>query len=199
MSRVDLVQNLLIFSLHYSTPLHSPFFPPPSKQAISDLQCLAGNMNILSQLEPAYSFPEKDQESTTFTLTKSDCEEEGVAETREEVSHSDRTYQSTIAVDKPINDVYNWRNYGKKKVKGSEYPRSYYKCTYSNCPAKKKVEHSSAGHMTKIVYKGTHNHPKPQHSIKRAKEGSDLSGNINSQAKPDPGLQNQAGNWNKSS
>ena len=24
----------LIFSLHYSTPLHSPSFPPPSKQAI---------------------------------------------------------------------------------------------------------------------------------------------------------------------
>ena len=34
-SRADLVQNQLIFSLHYSTPLHSPSFPPPSKQAIS--------------------------------------------------------------------------------------------------------------------------------------------------------------------
>ena len=34
-SRVDLVQNQLIFSLHYSTPLHSPSFPSPSKQAIS--------------------------------------------------------------------------------------------------------------------------------------------------------------------
>ena len=33
-SRADLVQNLLIFSLHYSTPLHSPSFLLPSKQAI---------------------------------------------------------------------------------------------------------------------------------------------------------------------
>ena len=33
-SRVDLVQNQLIFSLYYSTPLHSPSFPPPSKQPI---------------------------------------------------------------------------------------------------------------------------------------------------------------------
>lgn len=73
-------------------------------------------------METAYSVPEKDQESTAFTLTKSDCEEEGVAEKREEVSHSDRTYQPTITVDKPINDVYNWCKYGKKKVKGSEYP-----------------------------------------------------------------------------
>ena len=36
-SRVDLVQNQFIFSLHYSTPLHSPSFPPPSKQAIKFL------------------------------------------------------------------------------------------------------------------------------------------------------------------
>ena len=30
-------QNYLIFSQYYSTPLHSPSFPPPSKQAISCL------------------------------------------------------------------------------------------------------------------------------------------------------------------
>ena len=96
-------------------------------------------------------------------------------------------------------DGYKWRIYGKKKVKGSEYPRSYYECTYQNCLAKKRVERSHAGHITEIVYKCTHNHPKPQASIKRAKEGSDLSENINSQAKPDLGLQSQAGNWNKSS
>ena len=96
---------------------HNHEIPNMLAKEVSDLQCLAGNMNNLSQLEPAYSIPEKDQESTTFTLTKSDCEEEGVAETREGVSRSDRTYQPTIAVDKPINDVYNWRNYGKKKVK----------------------------------------------------------------------------------
>ena len=71
-------------------------------------------------------------------------------------------------------DGYKWRIYGKKKAKGSEYPRSYYECTYQNCLAKKKVERSHAGHITEIVYKCTHNHPKPQASIKRAKEGSDL-------------------------
>ncbi|RWW15162.1 hypothetical protein BHE74_00037711 [Ensete ventricosum] len=48
-------------------------------------------------------------------------------------------------------------------VKGSENPRSYYKCTYPNCPRKKQVERSSDGQITEIVYKGaaTHNHPKP--------------------------------------
>nr|KYP76183.1 putative WRKY transcription factor 33 [Cajanus cajan] len=59
-------------------------------------------------------------------------------------------------------DGYNWRKYGQKQVKGSENPRSYYKCTYPNCPTKKKVERSLEGQITEIVYKGTHNHPKPQ-------------------------------------
>lgn len=59
-------------------------------------------------------------------------------------------------------DGYNWRKYGQKQVKGSENPRSYYKCTYPNCPTKKKVEKSLDGQITEIVYKGTHNHPKPQ-------------------------------------
>ncbi|VFQ82474.1 unnamed protein product [Cuscuta campestris] len=61
----------------------------------------------------------------------------------------------------PAEDGYNWRKYGQKQVKGSEYPRSYYKCTHTNCPVKKKVEQSQEGHITEIIYKGAHNHPKP--------------------------------------
>ncbi|XP_018456972.1 probable WRKY transcription factor 2 [Raphanus sativus] len=61
----------------------------------------------------------------------------------------------------PAEDGYNWRKYGQKLVKGSEYPRSYYKCTNPNCPVKKKVERSREGHITEIIYKGAHNHSKP--------------------------------------
>lgn len=64
---------------------------------------------------------------------------------------------------KMLDDGYNWRKYGQKQVKGSENPRSYYKCTYPNCQTKKKVERSlEDGQITEIVYKGTHNHAKPQ-------------------------------------
>lgn len=58
-------------------------------------------------------------------------------------------------------DGYNWRKYGQKQVKGSENPRSYYKCTFANCPTKKKVERNLDGYITEIVYKGSHNHAKP--------------------------------------
>ncbi|KAH7571354.1 hypothetical protein JRO89_XS04G0028300 [Xanthoceras sorbifolium] len=59
-------------------------------------------------------------------------------------------------------DGYNWRKYGQKQVKGSEYPRSYYKCTNPNCQVKKVVERSYDGQITEIIYKGVHSHPKPQ-------------------------------------
>ncbi|KDP22813.1 hypothetical protein JCGZ_00400 [Jatropha curcas] len=70
-------------------------------------------------------------------------------------------------------DGYNWRKYGQKQVKGSENPRSYYKCTFPNCPTKKKVERSLDGQITEIVYKGSHNHHKPQsRSSSQAMQGA---------------------------
>ncbi|KAG8501770.1 hypothetical protein CXB51_004643 [Gossypium anomalum] len=71
-------------------------------------------------------------------------------------------------------DGYNWRKYGQKQVKGSEYPRSYYKCTHPNCQVKKKVERSLDGQITEIIYKGAHNHSKPQ-PCRRPSLGSTLS------------------------
>nr|QGQ64057.1 WRKY transcription factor 34 [Santalum album] len=61
-------------------------------------------------------------------------------------------------------DGYNWRKYGQKHVRGSEFPRSYYKCTHPNCEVKKLFERSHDGQITEIIYKGTHDHPKPQSS-----------------------------------
>ncbi|KAM3400454.1 hypothetical protein ACQJBY_005371 [Aegilops geniculata] len=86
-------------------------------------------------------------------------------------SHEQQQQQQVVEVsnkssssgnNKQVEDGYNWRKYGQKQVKGSENPRSYYKCTYNNCSMKKKVERSLAdGRITQIVYKGAHDHPKP--------------------------------------
>ncbi|XP_060209632.1 WRKY transcription factor 1-like [Lycium barbarum] len=61
--------------------------------------------------------------------------------------------------EKPSEDGHNWRKYGQKLVRGNEFTRSYYKCTYSNCLAKKQVERSHDGHITDIHYIGKHEHP----------------------------------------
>ncbi|XP_023519407.1 WRKY transcription factor WRKY24-like [Cucurbita pepo subsp. pepo] len=85
--------------------------------------------------------------------------------------------QQSQTVNRRSDDGYNWRKYGQKQVKGSENPRSYYKCTFPSCPTKKKVERSLDGQITEIVYKGSHNHPKPQ-STRRSSlssAGSSLS------------------------
>ncbi|KAE8689269.1 putative WRKY transcription factor 58 [Hibiscus syriacus] len=110
-----------------------------------------------------------------------------------EASQSDRENQPSVAVDKPAEDGYNWRKYGQKPIKGCEYPRSYYKCTHSHCPVKKKVERSADGQITEIIYKGAHNHEKPQPN-KQGKGSSD--GNENSQA-PELGSEGLTGNSNK--
>nr|WCL15189.1 WRKY14542 [Atractylodes chinensis] len=77
---------------------------------------------------------------------------------------------------KKSDDGYNWRKYGQKQVKGSENPRSYYKCTHPSCSMKKKLETNSDGQITEIVYKGSHNHPKPQST--RRSSSSSASNNI---------------------
>lgn len=89
-----------------------------------------------------------------------------------EASQADQRFQPAHVVDKPADDGYNWRKYGQKMVKGSEYPRSYYKCTNPNCPVKKKVERSVDGQITEIIYKGQHNHLRPPN--RRSKEGGAL-------------------------
>jgi hypothetical protein len=117
----------------------------------------------------------------------------GVANESSDISHFDqRSQPSTYAVDKPADDGFNWRKYGQKQVKGSEFPRSYYKCTYPSCPVKKKVERSLDGQVTEIIYKGQHSHPPPQ---KRAKDSGNANGNTNVQGNPD--LATQSGNLNR--
>uniref|UniRef100_A0A2P2LLB8 SP8 binding family protein n=3 Tax=Rhizophora mucronata TaxID=61149 RepID=A0A2P2LLB8_RHIMU len=93
-------------------------------------------------------------------------------------------YQS-IREQNRSEDGYNWRKYGQKQVKGSENPRSYYKCTYPNCPTKKKVERSLDGQITEIVYKGSHNHPKPQSTRRSSSSSSVAASNYAIQA-PNP-------------
>lgn len=58
-----------------------------------------------------------------------------------------------------LEDGYRWRKYGQKAVKNSPFPRSYYRCTNSNCTVKKRVERSSEDPSTVITtYEGQHCH-----------------------------------------
>ncbi|CAD6270030.1 unnamed protein product [Miscanthus lutarioriparius] len=95
-------------------------------------------------------------------------------------AEASQRYQVNAPVDKPADDGYNWRKYGQKVVKGSDCPRSYYKCTHPNCPVKKKVEHAEDGQISEIIYKGKHNHQRPPN--KRAKDGNSSAADQNEQS-----------------
>ncbi|XP_043714317.1 probable WRKY transcription factor 17 [Telopea speciosissima] len=57
-------------------------------------------------------------------------------------------------------DEYSWRKYGQKPIKGSPFPRGYYKCsTLRGCPARKHVERAPDDPTMLIVtYEGEHRH-----------------------------------------
>ncbi|KAI3506573.1 hypothetical protein L1887_21132 [Cichorium endivia] len=65
--------------------------------------------------------------------------------------------------ENPSCDCWSWRKYGQKPIKGSPYPRGYYRCSTSkSCSAKKQVELCRTdASMLIITYTSTHNHPDP--------------------------------------
>ncbi|KAL8172509.1 hypothetical protein V2J09_024313 [Rumex salicifolius] len=62
-------------------------------------------------------------------------------------------------------DMWAWRKYGQKPIKGSPYPRGYYRCSSSKgCPARKQVERNRSNpKMFIVTYTSEHNHPMPTH------------------------------------
>lgn len=81
-----------------------------------------------------------------------------IASASSSVDHS-----SELVSDAPLADEHKWRKYGQKQVKRSPYPRNYYKCTVSGCPAKKHLEKfwdpALNRERCRTIYLGEHVHP----------------------------------------
>ncbi|KAI9124443.1 hypothetical protein K1719_004365 [Acacia pycnantha] len=197
--------------------LNSPgFFSPQSPFGMSHQQALAqvtaqavlaqSQMHVPADFHPslvtAPSEPLAVQPSSTpgqgsEMQLPSVLEPKGALVEIPEISQADNKYQtSSMGVDKPADDGYNWRKYGQKQVKGSEYPRGYYKCTYLNCPVKKKIERAIDGHITEIIYKGQHDHEKPQPNRRAAKDNCESNEDKSIQVMPESNTQGRVRNSN---
>ncbi|XVF13061.1 hypothetical protein REPUB_Repub08aG0175200 [Reevesia pubescens] len=77
-------------------------------------------------------------------------------------NQQNRVVQHVKAGDLP-SDIWAWRKYGQKPIKGSPYPRSYYRCSSSKgCLARKQVDRScSDPRIFIITYTGEHSHGHP--------------------------------------
>ncbi|KAI3514859.1 hypothetical protein L1887_13606 [Cichorium endivia] len=169
--------------------LDSPFFPfnsniVPSPTTGSfpgldfkDEERTYSNFSFQSQTRPLASMATikmEEQVKTQPQLEWGNKQTDFLSEINNTKTESTQSIQTQYVSDQSqaikdqtrLEDGYNWRKYGQKQVKGSENPRSYYKCTFPNCPTKKKVERNLEGHITEIVYKGNHSHAKPQNAKK---------------------------------
>ncbi|OAY30320.1 probable WRKY transcription factor 27 [Manihot esculenta] len=70
--------------------------------------------------------------------------------------------REVITAENICNDAWGWRKYGQKPIKGSPYPRNYYRCSSSKgCAARKQVERSNTDqNMFIVTYSGDHTHPR---------------------------------------
>ncbi|KAK4844405.1 hypothetical protein QYF36_019876 [Acer negundo] len=77
--------------------------------------------------------------------------------------HKRVVVQQAVTADGLSSDLWAWRKYGQKPIKGSPYPRSYYRCSSSKgCLARKQVEISRSDPGINIItYSAEHNHAYP--------------------------------------
>ncbi|KAL8148338.1 putative WRKY transcription factor 27 [Apium graveolens] len=105
----------------------------------------------------------QEPKSNTFTLPITNPSGSTMRSRRRKNQHLKMVYQMTQ--EELSGDTWAWRKYGQKPIKGSPYPRNYYRCsTLKGCPARKQVEGSPTDSTIFIVsYTGEHAHPRPTH------------------------------------
>ncbi|MBA0552241.1 hypothetical protein Gohar_021333 [Gossypium harknessii] len=137
--------------------LYKPFYPdlnPFSTQTI-----ITSSIPVpLHVDEPA----EKRKKKPSFTVSQSDISASPNPRRFSRKNQQNRVVEHVTADDLP-SDVWAWRKYGQKPIKGSPFPRSYYRCSSSKgCLARKQVERSCSDPRVFIItYTAEHCHGHP--------------------------------------
>lgn len=65
----------------------------------------------------------------------------------------------TESAENIIDDGYEWKKYGQKRIRDRIHPRYYFRCRRSGCLVKKQVERCPDDHEYVLTtYTGIHNH-----------------------------------------
>ncbi|XP_030530388.1 probable WRKY transcription factor 27 [Rhodamnia argentea] len=131
--------------------LYKPFYPVPL--SVSD--AASKSEEVIEEAENKL----KEEEPLTDASTTSQAVHYDGAKQRRRKNQQKREVHHVTA-DGISSDMWAWRKYGQKPIKGSPYPRSYYRCSSSKgCLARKQVERSSSDPSVFVVaYTGEHSH-----------------------------------------
>ncbi|KAA8522453.1 hypothetical protein F0562_013186 [Nyssa sinensis] len=153
----DLFENTAVFDeLHQ---LYKPFYPmlnPLSPQDV--LTSISGSSR--EEREPEKFQDKQLLASSSVVATVNPAR---ASKSKRRKNQQRRVLQ--VTAEGLSSDTWAWRKYGQKPIKGSSYPRSYYRCSSSKgCLARKQVErsHSDPG-MFIITYTAEHSHTQPTH------------------------------------
>ncbi|XP_038996248.1 probable WRKY transcription factor 29 isoform X2 [Hibiscus syriacus] len=122
------------------------------------------NPYIVPVLEEHVEEPENQiqQQSVSQSANISGANKDSGKPKRSRKNQKNRVVQHVTADDLQ-SDRWAWRKYGQKPIKGSPYPRSYYRCSSSKgCLARKQVERSCSDPGVFIItYTAEHSHGHP--------------------------------------
>ncbi|WOL05614.1 putative WRKY transcription factor 12 isoform X2 [Canna indica] len=154
-------------ALGFMVPQGAPFLLSPSADAVpfgnpTATSCEKStktwsNEEVGTSSDPKASSSSKDG-ANSWWRSSSNSMEKGKVKVRRKMREPRFCFQTRSDVD-VLDDGYKWRKYGQKVVKNSLHPRSYYRCTHSNCRVKKRVERLSEDcRMVITTYEGRHTH-----------------------------------------
>ncbi|CAL0312620.1 unnamed protein product [Lupinus luteus] len=135
--------------------LYKPFYPV--------LHPLSTHQNILTS--NSLPIPKEPQEfkvhKASEEITPHDHDQFQVPIVSKSKKSKKNKVVKQVTAENGICDSWAWRKYGQKPIKGSPYPRSYYKCSTSKgCLARKQVERSHLNPQVFLVtYTAEHSHP----------------------------------------
>ncbi|XAR70249.1 hypothetical protein NMG60_11027038 [Bertholletia excelsa] len=132
-----------------------------------DLQDVVGGCsygNFSGDLPPCLALPTAEQEDFVFPdLLETAKVLDELEDLYKPLRNQHKRVVLQVAAESLSSDMWAWRKYGQKPIKGSPYPRSYYRCSSSRgCLARKQVERSRLDPGTFVVtYTAEHCHSQP--------------------------------------
>uniref|UniRef100_A0A0E0JLD1 WRKY domain-containing protein n=1 Tax=Oryza punctata TaxID=4537 RepID=A0A0E0JLD1_ORYPU len=160
-----------LYDLEYLDLDHKPFLLPGSSSSSRAVERARGEDDGKSSHEVMISFPAAAAAaSTSGAQPRSPYgRKPGIRTPRPKRRSSKKSQLKKVVYEVPVadggvsSDLWAWRKYGQKPIKGSPYPRGYYKCSsMKGCMARKMVERSPAKPgMLVVTYMADHCHPVP--------------------------------------